>query len=176
MALPVIAAIGRVAKAGYDAYKMSKKVRKVKKLMKKGDASAYSAANRDARHKLLSKKKYQNKATRNEGKRLGLNSAGKKKYQKKAAPKKDLGVKKNTLSKNEARKRLDLDKEGRKGNEMWIRHMQKQESKSGDKDGGKVIKASNNEPTKADLKFKKQMKDFKEWSKTAITKAKKEKK
>ena len=141
MALPVIAAIGRVAKAGYDAYKMSKKVRKVKKLMKKGDASAYSAANRDARHKLLSKKKYQNKKmTRTEGKRLGLNSsakkkyktegerlglnsAGKKKYQKKAAPKKDLGVKKNK-----------------------------------------------------DDKFKKQMKDFKEWSKTAITNAKKEKK
>jgi len=160
MALPVIAAIGRVAKAGYDAYKMSKKVRKVKKLMKKGDASAYSAKNRDARHKLLSKKKYQNKAT----------------PKKKTAPNKDLGVKKNTLSKNEARKRLDLDKEGRKGNEMWIRHMQKQARKSGDKDGGKVIKASNNEPTKADLKFKKQMKDFKEWSKTAITKAKKEKK
>ena len=81
MALPVITAIGRVAKAGYDAYKMSKKVRKVKKLMKKGDASAYSAANRDARHKLLSKKKYQNKKmTRTEGKRLGLNSSAKKKY------------------------------------------------------------------------------------------------
>ena len=136
MALPVITAIGRVAKAGYDAYKMRKKVKKVKKLMKEGDASAYSAANRDARHKLLSKKKYQNKLTKKEGKRLGLNSSGKKK---------------STQSESE-RLGLNSSKYRKKSNPKMTKNTSKED------------------------KFKKQMKDFKEWSKTAITNAKKEKK
>jgi len=162
MALPVIAAIGRVAKAGYDAYKMSKKVRKVKKLMKKGDASAYSAKNRDARHKLLSKKKYQNKVTKAEGKRLGLNSAGKKKkYQTEG-------------------ERLGLNSAGKRKKSLPKMTKQRDPKKASAanavKNSAEGAASTYTGQKLAETKFKKQMRDFKEWSKTAITNAKKEKK
>ena len=162
MALPVITAIGRVAKAGYDAYKMRKKVNKVKKLMKEGDASAYSAANRDARHKLLSKKKYQNKKmTRTEGKRLGLNSSAKKKY------------------KTEG-ERLGLNSAGKRKKSLPKMTKQRDPKKASAanavKNSAEGAASTYTGQKLAETKFKKQMRDFKEWSKTAITKAKKEKK